>query len=209
MATTPPARDPGFAPRDLTDGRPVGEYRTRYSDGRARWGIFGEAVYLGIVLLAVPILMAVIYLRLSRFPLSTQQYAVISHYAYAWLGGTLGGSLYSIKWLYHSVGHGTWNEDRRLWRVFTPHLSAGLAFAVAVLVDGHTINIFDARVVSDPRTVVGLSFLVGYFSDSVVAKLAEFAESIFGSHRRSGGRTHDDAATNPVHGAAAQADSRP
>jgi hypothetical protein len=143
-----------------------------------------ESTYLALVLLAVPTLLFVIYARIYSFGLDSQQYAVASRYSYAWLGGTLGGALFSIKWLYHSVAHGSWNEDRRLWRLFTPHLSAGLAFAVALLVDSHVLAVFDNRVVGDARTMIGLSFLVGYFSDSVMARLAVVAENLFGSSGR-------------------------
>lgn len=176
--------DPGFAPRDLTDGRGLGEFRSRYTERAAQWGIAIEAVYLAVVLVTVPALLVILYLRVFTFGLASGQYGVVSHYAYAWEGGTLGGALFSIKWLYHSVAHGRWNEDRRLWRLFTPHLSAGLAFAVAVLVDGHALNVFDSRVVGDPRTVIGLGFLVGYFSDSVTGKLADVAGRLFGSSDR-------------------------
>ncbi len=162
----------------------VGDFLSRYTERRARIGIAAESAYLALVLVAVPTLLTLIYIRVYSFGLGGEQYAVASRYAYAWLGGTLGGTLFSVKWLYHSVAHGSWNEDRRLWRLFTPHLSAGLAFAVAVLVDSHVLAIFDNRVVGDPRTVVGLSFLVGYFSDSVTARLAVIAENLFGSSGR-------------------------
>jgi hypothetical protein len=136
---------------------------------------------LAVILVAAPAFLLLTYVKVATFGLELQQYAVVSHYAYAWLGGTLGGAVFSIKWLYHTVAKGTWNEDRRLWRIFAPHLSAGLAFAVALLIEGHAITILDRAVVSESRTVVGLSFLVGYFSDPVLGRLADVAKSLFGS----------------------------
>ena len=148
-----------------------------------------------MVLVAVPILLTLIYVRAYSFGLRSDQYTVVSRYSYAWLGGTLGGTLFSIKWLYHKVAHGFWNEDRRLWRLFTPHLSASLAFAVAVLLDSHVLTILDSRVIGDARTVVGVSFLVGYFSDSATARLADVAKNIFGSSKHSATKAENDDGT--------------
>jgi hypothetical protein len=187
-----PLIDPGFAPRDLTDGRAIGDFRTRYTARAARWGIGIEAAYLAAVFVAVPVLLTLIYVRVYSFGLGSDQFAVVSRYSYAWLGGTLGGTLFSIKWLYHTVAHGSWNEDRRLWRLFTPHVSAGLAFAVAVLLDSHVLTILDSRVIGDARTVIGVSFLVGYFSDSAIARLADVAKNIFGSSKRSAAQAPTD-----------------
>jgi hypothetical protein len=176
-------REHGFAPQDLTDGRAVGEYLSRYENRIARRGIAFEAVYVGALLILAPICMVVVFFQWIRFDLPTTRYEVFAHYSYAWLGGMLGGTLFSVKWLYHSVAHGTWHQDRRLWRLFTPHLSAGLAFSVVVLMESGILAIFDAKTLADARAVVGMTFLVGYFSDSVVAKLAEIARNLFGDSK--------------------------
>lgn len=113
--------------------------------------------------------------------LPADRYAVFSTYSYAALGGLLGGVLFALKWLYHSVAKGTWNRDRRLWRVFAPLISSGLSFAVLSLGIAGLIPLVDEAQLRRPSTIVGTSFLVGYFSDNAIAALAELAKRLFGS----------------------------
>ena len=94
------------------------------------------------------------------------------------MGGSLGGTLFTIKWLYHVVARELWNLDQRLWRLFTPHISGGLAFAVIALVSSGMMKIFDVKATHSPSVVVGMAFLVGYFSDNAVAKLTEIAATL-------------------------------
>ena len=101
----------------------------------------------------------------------------------AWLAGMLGGTLFDIKWLYHTVARQLWNMDRRLWRFFTPHISAGIAFAMVAVASSGLLRLFDRQAMQSPEMVIGLAFLVGYFSDSAAAKLAEIAETLFGTSR--------------------------
>ena len=174
-----------FGQADPTDGRAALDWKSRYLDPEARREIRREAIYLAVVLLAIPFVMLVIWIGypkgLLRIPDSA--YGPIRKYALAWLGGTLGGILFDVKWLYHSVARGFWNLDRRLWRFFTPHISGGLAFAVLALVASGGIRIFDSRATNSNALVVGTGFLVGYFSDSAIAKLNDIAETLFGTIR--------------------------
>jgi hypothetical protein len=119
--------------------------------------------------------------RLLKVPNET--YEAILTYVLAWLGGVLGGTLFAIKWLYHVVARKYWHLDRRLWRLFTPHLSGGLAFAFITLISSGILRVFDRNASQSRALVVAVSFLVGYFSDSAVAKLSEIAKTIFGASR--------------------------
>lgn len=67
--------------------------------------------------------------------------------------------------------------------MFTPHISGGLAFAVTALIASGVFRIFDLKAMDSHPGVVGLGFLVGYFSDSAIAKLYEVAETLFGTSR--------------------------
>lgn len=175
---------PSFAPDDPLDGLEVGQWRSRYP-AQAKRGINIEAAYLGSLLFVVPIGMVVLWLEYLRplLGLTTDVYRPILTYGMAWLGGLLGGSLFAIKWLYHSVARNIWHEDRRLWRILAPHISGGLAFAMIALVSSGLFRIFSQEVTHSLSLVVGLSFLVGYFSDSAVAKLTEVAQTLFGSNK--------------------------
>lgn len=176
---------PDFAPSDPTDGRNLLQWKSKYADPEARKAIRVEASYLAVLLFSMPAAMLLLWLDLPKtwFHIPEEKYPTIARYGIAWLGGTLGGTLFDVKWLYHSVARSLWHLDRRLWRVFTPHISGGLAFAVMALVSSDLLRIFDSKAVDSLSLVAGASFLVGYFSDSAIAKLSEIAETLFGPSR--------------------------
>ena len=178
-------RVPGFGQADPTDDRDFLDWKSKYSDPAARQGIRFEAIYLATLLVLVPVAMVLLWLEYPKhwLKLSDESYKPIVHFGMAWLGGVLGGTLFDLKWLYHSVARQLWHLDRRLWRLFTPHISGGLAFAMVVLISSGLVRIFDSRAVNSLSSVVGISFLVGYFSDSAIAKLTEVAETLFGTSR--------------------------
>jgi len=95
-------------------------------------------------------------------------------------GGGLGGTLFGLKWLYHSVAKGQWNLDRRLWRFFTPWISAILALAFIALVAADVVRLFNSSIIHRLSAVFGVSFLVGYFSDTTIGKLNEIVAVLFG-----------------------------
>jgi hypothetical protein len=178
-------RVPGFGQADPTDDRDFLDWKSKYSDPAARQGIRFEAIYLATLLVLVPVAMVLLRLEYPKhwLRLSDESYKPIVHFGMAWLGGVLGGTLFDLKWLYHSVARQLWHLDRRLWRLFTPHISGGLAFAMVVLISSGLVRIFDSRAMNSLSSVVGISFLVGYFSDSAIAKLTEVAETLFGTSR--------------------------
>lgn len=186
-----PSRIPGFAPDDPTDGRERLEWRSKYEPDALRH-IWFESAYLACLLLIIMIAMAILWLNYPKYwlGLTDQKYQRFLKYGIAWLSGVLGGTLFVIKWLYHSVARQMWHLDRRLWRFFTPHISGGLAFAIVALVSSGMFRIFDRQAVESLSQVVGVGFLVGYFSDSAVAKLTEIAETVFGTSR--GRERHKD-----------------
>lgn len=178
-----------FAPSDTTDHRKRWEWRSKY-ESEAQHQILIDAIYIALLLAAVVACYPVLWLGYPEhwLGLSDEQYGPIRYYGLAWVSGTLGGTLFDLKWLYHSVAKGLWHLDRRLWRLFTPHISGGLSFAVIALVSADAIRLFDSVAVkSSLPTVVGLAFLIGYFSDSAIAKLSEVAETLFGVVRKSKG----------------------
>lgn len=176
---------PKYAPDDPLDGRKLGEWRSTYMEPDAKRGIKFEAIYLACLLLILPISLLTLWIGYPKFwlNLSDQKYEPVLKYGLAWFSGVLGGTLFGAKWLYHSVARKVWHMDRRLWRLFTPHLSGGLAFAVIALISSGIIRIFDSKSVESRALVVGVAFMVGYFSDSAIAKLAEIAETLFGASR--------------------------
>lgn len=175
--------EPGFAPKDLTDGRPPGDWKSKYE--RDAWKyIWREVFYLSALLFVVGILMLLVWLGYPQWRLHLTGGAreSFSRYTLAWLSGMLGGILFAMKWLYHSVAKQRWHLDRQLWRYLTPHISGGLSFATVTIV--RSLDVFDPKLASTSARVTALGFLVGFFSDNALAKLSEVAETVFGPTRR-------------------------
>jgi hypothetical protein len=102
-------------------------------------------------------------------------------FSYYSLSGLLGGTVFGIKYLYRVVAHGYWSVDRRLWRLLSPWLSLSLAFAVGALIEVGWVSLTGMANTSTPGTkYVAIGFLIGYFSDAAVAKMAEIATVVFG-----------------------------
>lgn len=176
-------RESGFAPKDLTDNRAPGDWRSRYEAAAWRY-IWLEAAYLALLLLLVVAAICLVWLNRPqrRLGLSVTAGLTFSRYGLAWLSGTLGGVLFAMKWLYHTVAKQMWNLDRRLWRFLIPHISGGLAFATVAVIQ--SLGVFDPELVSTAAKTTGLGFLVGFFSDNALAKLADIAENLLGPSRR-------------------------
>lgn len=176
---TPPA---DFAPTDYTDGRSPLDWRSKYP-ADARKQIRFEATYLAALLLLLPALIIVLLSGIETpwLPLDCRASGEGCKYLLAFLGGAMGGSLFATKWLYHSVAKRIWHIDRRLWRLFTPVLSAGLAFGTTLLIKANVISIFSQQALDSPQAILAISFLIGYFSDNATAKLTEVAETVFGA----------------------------
>ncbi len=176
---------PPFGQADPTDNRELLDWRTKYSDPEAKRWILFEAIYISFLLFTLPVAMLVLWLGYPKnwLHLSDQAYNPLLRYGLAWLAGVLGGTLFDTKWLYHSVARQVWHLDRRLWRFFVPHISGGLAFVVISLMASGLLRIFDSKAVESCPMIVGIGFLVGYFSDNAIAKLREVADTLFGTSR--------------------------
>lgn len=178
----------GWAPHDYTDYRRRGDWKTIYPPEARKW-IWIEAAYLAM--LFVGALGAVLYIlhEFRAVPPATETGGMgVDHedcaLFVAFLGalgaGTLGGCSFGIKWMYHSVAKQRWHEDRRLWRFLTPPLSGVVALFMVLLVSSGLLQIFDKEFVRRPIAVLAFSFVVGYFSDKALAKMAELADTLFG-----------------------------
>jgi len=161
-----------------TDDRKLGEWKTRYPELEAQKKINWEKRYIIILMLTMAFFGIIMGIQCkchyinNSFALSSKFHS----FYFAWVGGTFGGIVFAGKWLYHSVASGFWNEDRRLWRILTPHLSGILALFIVV--------IFSSDIFQDHQTFsifksCGIGFLVGYFSDNAIGKLSELANVFF------------------------------
>lgn len=186
-----------FAPVDYTDGRSPLDWATKYPS-EAQKRIRLEAAYVVgifiVFLIGVFILLYFATIAESKIvgdeanpsdgDLTNPTNRCFLGYVCAWVAGTVGGSLFGLKWMYHSVAKGLWHEDRRLWRILTPHVSGAVSLFTMLLISSGLLQIFDARLIERHGAVLGFGFLVGYFSDKALAKLAETADTLFGVTKR-------------------------
>lgn len=98
-------------------------------------------------------------------------------------GGLIGGTMFVLKWLYHSVAKMLWHADRRVWRITAPILSGVLAVFVVMLIQTEIIPIFDPDKIDSLLAGAATAFLIGLFSDNILAALQNFAGRTFGTLR--------------------------
>ena len=91
----------------------------------------------------------------------------------------LGGLTFGMKYFYRVVARGWWNQDRRIWRLMSPIISAIVALMVGNLIEANFIN--NAKILNG-STVIAIGFLTGYFADEAVGKMYEIANVIFGTN---------------------------
>jgi hypothetical protein len=170
-----------------TDGRENGQWESRYP-AKARKHILIDAIYVATVLLLTVVTLLLTW-RGSAFTWASGDCtacsrATFDRYAYFCLGGLLGGTLFGLKFLYNAVAHGWWNIDRRLWRLLSPFLSAGLALAVGALFDAGSLGL--TLKATSGAAYFSLGFVTGYFADSALRKMKDIAETVFGPPKDDG-----------------------
>lgn len=102
---------------------------------------------------------------------------------FALIGGFLGGWVYDTKWFYRVTARGRsnqysypWHSHKFYWRVLTPFLAALVSFAAYLLA---SMEVFPIVINNSGSAKVSFAvcFLLGYFSDLVLSRLAKWAES--------------------------------
>ena len=174
---------------ELFDHRQPGEYKTRY-DSAAWRQIVAEFVYLILILgICAALLLAIGYIVGATSPEDHRQFWIITYprdrslllSLTVALSGIVGGTAFSLKWLYHSVAKWAWNTDRIFWRIIVPFLSGILAFFVAAMITAGIVSVFNAAFFSNFYGALGGGFFIGYFSDNVLAALQNLAVKWFGT----------------------------
>ncbi len=97
------------------------------------------------------------------------------------LSGFIGGTVFDLKWMYHSVAKGIWNVDRCLWRVIVPFNSAMVSLFTGFLFASGAIPFLRNESFEDYFMLLGFGFIFGYFSDNILAALQNIAKKVFGT----------------------------
>ncbi len=176
---------PQFAPGTPTDGRAKFDFESRYV--RSAWvQISLEAVYLLAIFTGSATLL-LLFGPGNQPPwpglLDQDEWQTARPYCLAFVGGALGGTLFAMKWLYHSVAKGLWNRDRILWRLFTPILSAGAATTLIVLSISGVLPLFGRELAQSPAGSLGIALITGFFSDRAFSLFENTIQSLFGPHK--------------------------
>ena len=106
---------------ELDDGRKPCDWRTRF--GKGAWlQIVAELAYLVILMvLGLSILFDGALWRVSVAGEGGMYKSVLTGWEFKnsavnwialWTAGLIGGTVFDLKWLYHSVAKATWNQDR-------------------------------------------------------------------------------------------------
>lgn len=171
-------------PAPAPDGRPLWEWKTRYDDAIPL--IRREAVLLGVYLFVFGMLAIGCFAFVGDFSYSTGDppepvLFLKRRDVLVWLVGSVGGTIFAIKWLVHSVANGLWHQDRFLWRVFVPLTGGIYALVVLALLSAGLMGGREA----DPATSnltreIVVAFMAGYFADGVSGLLTNVANAIFG-----------------------------
>jgi hypothetical protein len=77
-------------------------------------------------------------------------------------------------------GTDIWNVDRLVWRLVVPGLSGVFAIFVAFMVAAGIVPFLNSGAFDHFYRALGTGFLLGYFSDNVLAKLQRLANQWFG-----------------------------
>jgi hypothetical protein len=181
-------QDKPYKDRDLSDNRKPGDWVSRYS-WKAWVQIITELFYL-LLLLFIGLLVisdAVVssnlnpiaeQVRSSLLGLSVP--AAIAKWIGLAIAGMIGGIVYDLKWLYHSVAYNIWNRDRCLWRVCVPIISSMVSLFTGFLFASGLVPLKD-ELFNNVYALLGFGFVFGYFSDSVLAALQNFARRSLGT----------------------------
>jgi hypothetical protein len=177
-----------------TDGREKNSWKTRYEDAAWRQ-IWIELSFLLVLMFFCSAALVYIGAALTFDRNATEVHLpltsiVLDRSFLRWLAvafaGMLGGTSFDLKWLYHSVAKGLWNQDRVLWRIIVPFISGIVSVFLAFMIVSGIVPFLKADSFKSLYFGLGFGFLFGYFSDSVLAALKKFADGVFG-------RTNDPA----------------
>jgi hypothetical protein len=181
-----------IARTDFSDGRPKGNYVSRYTV----WA-WVQIVFEGLYLFSLIAVCGMLILILVWHPdnvlsaLRTLLHIPLGETAaklralQLWLivlcAGVLGGTSSAVKWLYHTISWDQWNHDRIVWRLSVPVLAGLMAVFTGCMVMSGIIPLLTKELFSHVLSCAGFGFFVGLFADNFIAALQKFATRLLGT----------------------------
>ncbi len=142
--------------------------------------IRAEGIYLASVLLFGVVVCVILLI----VPFSDHE--GLRQLMYCALGGITGSWIYSMKLYVRVVTKGIWRHDLIAWRLATPFMGIFTAISTYAMLQTGLLGVtFVApngpNTTNDPKLFAyAVGFMVGLFSDVVMGKLTEVAETLFG-----------------------------
>ena len=175
---------------DLDDGREQGDWVSRY--GIYPWvQITLELLYLlTLLVFCVSVIVDAVSYHADTNKVTGIVYSNIIGMRFTqdiakWIAlglvGMIGGVVFDLKWLYHSVAKGMWHRDRILWRLIVPINSAMVSVFTGLLFASGAIPFLKNETFDNLFTLLGFGFVFGYFSDSILGAMQNLARRIFGT----------------------------
>jgi hypothetical protein len=103
---------------------------------------------------------------------------------FSMLGGFFGGWVYNAKWFYRVTARGKnnqynflWESHKFYWRIFIPFLAALVAFCSYTIISPDTL-VSAIKGHGKAKIAFSICFVLGYFSDLVLSRLASWAEKL-------------------------------
>lgn len=175
---------------DYDDGRTNWEWKTKYS--RTAW--IQICIELGVLALFLSLALFSLFdcITLTKDEVARDGYVYSSllgvyiavgnaKWVALALAGFIGGLVFDLKWLYHSVAKGKWHQDRCLWRLIVPFNSAMVSLFTGFLFASGVIPFLKNESFDEYYTLLGFGFVFGYFSDNILAALQNLAAKLFGT----------------------------
>lgn len=168
-----------------TDGRKQYDWESKYPEC-AQKEMKKEAIYIAIILIIAFSLLIFIVAGLidkvgNLIGLEAKKTASLEGVIIYFFSGLLGGTIFGLKYFYRVVSRGYWSQDRKYWRIFSPWISACVAFVVGCMVLSGYIN---ATQTQSFAAEICVGFITGYFADEAVGKMSEVATALFGSNSK-------------------------
>lgn len=161
----PPSPQPG----------PALEWRSAYPPEAWR-RIRAEGIYLGCVLLLAVVVATLLLLMREKLA----NHTITQELLCCGLGGITGSWIYAMKWYVRVISNKIWRQDLIVWRLTSPFMGIFMAVSGYVIIKAGLLGVSIGSGTDTRFYAYGIGFLMGLFTDVLMGKLTEVAQTLFG-----------------------------